>query len=201
MGTTASARVPPDVSQASAKPAPPVLIDTPRFRARSVRPTDATPDIAQWFADPARIGPLNLPPRTLTLPELRQFFASFDNRYRFMVALIDKTDDRITGFYHAEFSGMHRVSRISYLNGTGDLAGRRAMAVLGRPLLSLQFTRYGMEKIVAQVLTDNHSLCSHLDRVGFQREGHLRSQVRAPGGGRLDQVLFGLLPGDLSRAD
>jgi RimJ/RimL family protein N-acetyltransferase len=71
------------------------------------------------------------------------------------------------------------------------------MAALGRSLLSLQFTRYGIEKIVAQVLTTNVTLCAHLDALGFQREGFLRAQVRAPGGGRLDQVLFGLLPADL----
>lgn len=39
-------------------PGPPVLIDTPRFRARSVRAADASQAIADWFADPARVGPL-----------------------------------------------------------------------------------------------------------------------------------------------
>jgi RimJ/RimL family protein N-acetyltransferase len=178
-------------------PGPPVLIDSPRFRARSVRATDASQDIADWFADPARVGPLNLPPRQLTLPDLRRFFDSFDNRSRFLVALIDKADDRITGFYHAEFHGAHRTSRISFLNGPNDTTARRAMAALGVPLLKLQFTRYGIEKIVAQVLTTNEVLCRHLDRIGFQREGYLRAQVRAPDGTRRDQVLFGLLPSDL----
>jgi RimJ/RimL family protein N-acetyltransferase len=198
----------PPLKPASARtipPGPPVLIDTPRFRARSVRASDASQDIADWFADPARVGPLNLPPRQLSLPELRRFFDSFDNRSRFLVALIDKapgktTDsgpDRITGFYHAEFHGPHRTSRISFLNGPNDATARRAMTVLGLPLLKLQFTRYGIEKIVAQVLTSNETLCRHLDRIGFQREGYLRAQVRAPDGTRRDQVLFGLLPADL----
>ncbi len=178
-------------------PGPPVLIDTPRFRARSVRPGDASAEIAAWFADPARVGPLNLPPRQLTVPDLRRFFESFDNRSRFLVALVGKADDRITGFYHAEFHGQHRTSRISFLNGPNDATSRRAMAALGLPLLKLQFTRYGIEKIVAQVLSTNEVLCRHLDRIGFQREGYLRAQVRAPDGTRRDQVLFGLLPGDL----
>lgn len=188
---------------ANVKPAPsgpPVLIDTPRFRARSVRPADASQEIADWFADPDRVGPLNLPTRSLSLPDLRRFFDSFDNRTRFLVALIDKADGKITGFYHAEFHALHRLSRISFLNGTADGRGRRAMAVLGYPLLALQFQRYGIEKIVGQVLVTNTVLCRHLDRLGFQREGLLRAQVRAPGGARLDQVLFGLLPGDLRPA-
>lgn len=71
------------------------------------------------------------------------------------------------------------------------------MTALGVPLLKLQFARYGIEKIVAQVLTTNLSLCRQLDRIGFQREGFLRAQVRAPDGTRRDQVLFGLLPSDL----
>lgn len=180
-------------------PGPPVLVDTSRYRARSVRSGDAKQEIADWFADPARVGPLNLSPRTLSLPELRRFFDSFDNRARFLVALIDKADDRITGFFHAEFHGLHRTSRIAFLNGPNDVASRRAMAALGWPLLKLQFQRYGIEKIMAQVLASNGVLCRHLDRIGFQREGYLRAQVRAPGGGRLDQVLFGLLPDDLHR--
>jgi RimJ/RimL family protein N-acetyltransferase len=182
----------------TARPAPPVLIDTPRFRARSVRATDARQDIADWFADPARVGPLNLTPRQLSLPDLRRFFDSFDNRSRFLVALIDKGTERITGFCHAEFHGPHRTSRISFLNGPNDAASRRAMVALAVPLLKLQFARYGIEKTVAQVLTDNTSLCRHLDRIGFQREGFLRAQVRAPDGTRRDQVLFGLLPADLN---
>jgi RimJ/RimL family protein N-acetyltransferase len=176
---------------------PPLVIDTARFRARSVRPADATQEIADWFADPDRVGPLNLLPRSLSLSDLRRFFDSFDNRSRFLVALIDKADGQITGFYHAEFHPLHRLSRISFLNGSADGRGRRAMAVLGRPLLKLQFDRYKIEKIVAQVLVTNQVLCRHLDRLGFQREGLLRAQVRAPGGARLDQVLFGLLPGEL----
>ncbi len=176
-----------------------MLVDTPRFRARSVRPADARQDIADWFADPSRVGPLNLPPRQLSLPELLRFFDSFDNRSRFLLALIDRAGDRITGFAHAEFHGPHRTSRIAFLNGPNHLASRRAVAALGLPLLKLQFQRYGIEKIMAQVLASNATLCQYLDRIGFQREGYLRAQVRAPGGGRLDQVLFGLLPEDLKR--
>jgi RimJ/RimL family protein N-acetyltransferase len=187
----------------SAKPtaaAPPVLINAAGFRARSVRASDATQEIADWFADPQRVAPLNLIPRTLPLPELRRLFDSFDNRTRFLVALIDKADDRICGFYHAEFNAQHRLSRISFMNGPNDATARRAMIALGHPLLEVQFRRYGIEKIAAQVLTTNTPICRHLDRLGFQREGFLRAQVRGPGGVRLDQVLFGLLPTDLRRA-
>ncbi|WP_309664410.1 GNAT family protein [Tabrizicola sp.] len=186
---------------ANAASGPPVLIDTPRFRGRSARPSDATQDIADWFSDPDRVGPLNMPPRKLAVPDLRRFLAGFDNRSRFLVALIDKQDDRLCGFYHAEFNALHRISRISFLNGPNGPQARKAMIALGYPLLDLQFRRFGMEKIVAQVLAGNLPVCRHLDRLGFQREGYLRGQVRAPGGaGRLDQVLFGLLPGDLRRA-
>lgn len=186
------------------KPAPdgpPVLIDTKRFRARSIRPADASQDIADWFADPARVAPLNLQPRKLDLPDLRRFFGSFDNRSHFLIALIDKGAGQICGFYHAEFTGLHRISRISFLNGPNEVASRRAMLALGQPLLDLQFKRYGMEKIVAQVLVSNTAICRHLDRLGFVREGYLRAQVRSPSGTRLDQILFGLLPTDLKRAD
>ncbi len=183
----------------SQKPGPPILIDTPRFRARSVRASDATQAIADWFADPGRVGPLNLPPRVLSLPDLRRFFDSIDNRSRFLVALIDRKADRITGFAHVEFSALHRVSRVAFLNGPNDVASRRALIVISRPFLADQFRRLGAEKIVSQILSDNTAMCGLLDRLGFRREGLLRAQVRSPGGGRLDQVFFGLLPDELCR--
>lgn len=179
------------------KPAPPVLVDTPRFRGRSVRPTDATPEVAAWFADPARVGPLNLPPRQMTVPDLRRFFDSFDNRSRFLIALIEKDSDRLCGFLHAEFHPLHRLSRISFLSGASDVAARRAVLALSSPLIAVQFTRYGIEKIVAQVLATNRPIATLLDRLGFRREGYLVGQVRSPDGtARLDQILFGLLASD-----
>lgn len=174
----------------------PVLVNVGGFRARSVRPTDATQEIADWFADPSRIGPLNLPPRRLALPDLRQFFAGFDNRSRFLLAMIDSSTDRICGFCHAEFSPLHRSSRISFMMGQTGFRASRAVVALALPLIDLQFRRHGIEKITAQVLTGNAAVCHLLDRLGFQREGLLRAQVRSPQGARLDQVLFGLLPGE-----
>jgi RimJ/RimL family protein N-acetyltransferase len=186
------------VSQSSPS-GPPILIDAGRFRARSVRAADATQAIADWFADPDRVGPLNLPPRVLSLADLRRLFDSFDNRTRFLVALIDRKAERVTGFVHVEFSPLHRVSRVAFLNGPNDLTARRALVAISRPFLADQFRRLGAEKIVSQILLDNLAMCGFLDQLGFQREGLLRAQVRKPGGGRLDQVFFGLLPGELSQ--
>lgn len=178
------------------------MVNAARYRARSVRAGDASQEIANWFADPDRVAPLNLQPRQLELPDLRRFFSSFDNRSRFLLALIDTQSDRICGFVHAEILPLHRISRISFLNGPNDVAARRALISLTPVLLDLQFRRYGVEKVSAHVLAQNVPLCRYLDRLGFQREGYLRAQVRAAGGVRLDQVLFGLLPTDLKpRAD
>jgi RimJ/RimL family protein N-acetyltransferase len=179
------------------KPAPPILIDTPRFRARSVRPTDASQSIADWFADPARVGPLNLPPRRLTLPELRSFFAGFDNRSRMLAVLIDRRTERITGLVHVEISLLHRHARVAFLNGPNDIAARRALVAISQPFLADLFRRAGAEKLASYILTDNTAMCGLLDRLGFRREGLLRSQVRTPSGTRLDQIVFGLLPGEL----
>lgn len=174
------------------------MVNATRYRARSVRASDASQEIANWFADADRVAPLNLQPRQLDLSDLRRFFTSFDDRSRFLLALIDKQSDRICGFVHAEILALHRISRISFLNGPNDQTARRALVSLAPLLLDLQFRRYGVEKVSAHVLAQNVTLCRYLDRLGFVREGYLRAQVRAPGGARLDQVLFGLLPADLT---
>ncbi len=182
-------------------PGPPVLIDLPRFRARSVRASDASQEIADWFADAERVAPLNMAPRRLSVPDLRRFFASFDNRTRYLVALLAKPDEAPCGFFHSEIDPTHRVSRISYLNGPNHVSARRAMACLGLPLLRLQFRRTIVEKVVAQVAQSNVAIATHIERIGFKREGLLRAQVRSwTGEGRIDQIFYGLLPDDLPSA-
>lgn len=62
--------------------------------------------------------------------------------------------------------------------------------------------RFGLEELELERLalsTDVENLASQrvAEKVGFRREGVLRSQFRHPDGGRRDSALFSLLPGEL----
>ncbi len=62
--------------------------------------------------------------------------------------------------------------------------------------------RYGLVELRLerlQLTTDvkNHASQRVAEKVGFRREGVMRSHLRHPSGGRRDTVLFSLLPGEL----
>jgi RimJ/RimL family protein N-acetyltransferase len=62
--------------------------------------------------------------------------------------------------------------------------------------------RYALEELQLQRLElitdpDNHASRRVAEKVGFQREGVLRSHLLHPDGRRRDSVMFSLLPGEL----
>jgi len=59
------------------------------------------------------------------------------------------------------------------------------------------FGQAGLARLVAGTKPDNIGSQRVLERAGFRREGFLRGRLPLPGGGRLDDVAYGLLPSDL----
>jgi RimJ/RimL family protein N-acetyltransferase len=64
-------------------------------------------------------------------------------------------------------------------------------------------SRYGLDELGLgrmELITDpdNHSSQRVAEKVGYQREGVLRSHLLHPDGRRRDSVMFSLLPGELS---
>jgi RimJ/RimL family protein N-acetyltransferase len=67
-----------------------------------------------------------------------------------------------------------------------------------RLLCAYAFTDVDLERL--ELITDPENLTSQrvAERVGFKREGLLRSHLRHPDGRRRDSIMFSLLPGELA---
>ena len=78
-----------------------------------------------------------------------------------------------------------------------ELRGRglttRALRLLSRHALE----ELGSERLELITDPDNHASRRVAEKVGFQREGVLRSHLLHPDGRRRDSVMFSLLPGEL----
>jgi RimJ/RimL family protein N-acetyltransferase len=78
-----------------------------------------------------------------------------------------------------------------------ELRGRglatRACVLLARWVLA----QTDIGRLIAGTNPTNTGSQRVLERAGFRREGYQRGRLPAPDGGRVDDVLFGLLPGDL----
>jgi len=59
------------------------------------------------------------------------------------------------------------------------------------------FTYTGLARLIAGTAPENVASQRVLERAGFRREGLQRRRLPMAGGGRIDDVLYGLVPGDL----
>jgi RimJ/RimL family protein N-acetyltransferase len=75
--------------------------------------------------------------------------------------------------------------------------GRGYATAAVRLLAGWAFETAGLARLEAGTAVDNVASQRVLDAVGFQREGCLRGRLPEPGGGRVDNLLYALLPGDL----
>jgi RimJ/RimL family protein N-acetyltransferase len=88
---------------------------------------------------------------------------------------------------------------------TGEIGYWCAAAVRGRGVIpraarlicGYAFESLGLERL--QITADPENLASQrvAEKLGFRREGVLRSHLRHPDGRRRDSVMFSLLPGEL----
>lgn len=65
-------------------------------------------------------------------------------------------------------------------------------------LAAWAFQEAGVARLIAGTAPDNVNSQRVLERAGFRREGYQRSRLPGPSGTRLDDVLYAILPGDLS---
>ena len=95
--------------------------------------------------------------------------------------------------------------KVDDANATGHIGYWCAAHERGRGLVTRalrRLCRHGFDELGLgrlELITDSDNIASQrvAEKVGFQREGVLRSHLRHPDGRRRDSVMFSLLPGEL----
>ena len=171
-----------------------VKLETERFRLRSLRPSDASARYLGWIADDAVMNPLNMPGRELTERLLRAHISEFDNRARYLIGMFDKETGTHFGVFLVDVMLQQRLARLQYFIGDTNFRGIGALRETMVGLVDHLFSRRGIEKIAAQVSTDNAPSIAALKAVGFRMEGEMKGEIRAfDDGRRIDQLFFGIL--------
>ena len=174
--------------------APQVSLETPRFRLRSLRPSDASAAYLGWIGDAEVMNPLNMPARTLTLDDLKAHISQFDDRHGYLIGMFDKETGRHFGVYLIEVMVVHRLAKMQYLIGERAFRGIGAFRETAAGLVGYMFAARGIEKMAAQVATDNAASIAGLEAIGFRREGEMRGEIRAfDDGRRIDQYFYAAL--------
>jgi RimJ/RimL family protein N-acetyltransferase len=156
--------------------------------AASVEVACQDPDIQHWIP---------LVPRPYTRADaeafLRDCLESGEERFAFAVA--DPDTDEMLGSIDMHVNAM-RTGSIGYWVAR-DARGQGTCTRALRMLATWALERRGLERL--ELITDPDNLASQrvAKKVGFRREGVLRSHLLHPDGRRRDSVLFSLLPGEL----
>lgn len=132
-------------------------------------------------------------PRTYTHDDARAFVTGALGLGPYQFAIIK--DGKVAGSIGLRLA-KHETGHVGYWCAPEA----RRQGITTRALRRL--CRYGVEDLHLErldLMADVENLASQrvAEKVGFRREGVLRSHLRHPDGYRRDSVLFGLLPGEL----
>jgi len=165
-----------------------------RDGALTLRPwrEEDVPAIVAACQDPELLRWLPRVPRPYTPENARAFLADRpDGPYSFAI----EEDGRLAGSI---------AMRVDEFNATGSLGywcapearGRGVVTRALRLLCRYAFEELGLERLELVTDPDNAASQRVAEKVGFRREGVLRSHMRHPDGRRRDSVMFSLLPGE-----
>ena len=169
----------------------------PEVRLRPAHQRDA-PLLGRWRAEASvrRYQPLN----DMSISQLRadlgkqrmaDLYRDYGDKFQWIV-LVDGTPGGWITLVILNWD--HGLAEVGYtLSETYQRRGLMVTAMHG--LLRELFTRTSLERIEARCAIENLASQKVLDRLGFQREGRLRSYFRLHGK-RVDNFLFALLKSD-----
>jgi RimJ/RimL family protein N-acetyltransferase len=171
----------------------PVLLNTPRFALRSLKPSDGSERWMSWLKDPEVMGPLNAPPRAWTSQELRAHIAAADNTQRYLIGIFDAASQMQIGFFMVDVDLFQRRATFNVVIGEKSWWGKGVVNEARAALLDEFFQHRGIDKAVGMPLTRNFPAVFNYKAQGWRHEGTLRGHcVAVAGGARLDQYQFGL---------
>lgn len=175
------------------KPGTPVRLETARYHLRSLSPDDVDDRYIGWLGDPEVMQTLNAPPRQLNRADIQRYVARFNNKTSFHIGVFDKASGRKIGIYSIYVDLGNGLAETNVAIGERDFWGRKAVLETRAALLDFLFDVVGVFKVWGRPFARNFPAVFNYKAQGFALEGVLRQHRRSVDGGRLDQLMFGLL--------
>ena len=175
------------------QPGQPLCLETERFVVRTVTRDDVGKNYLGWAKDPEVMVTLNLPPRQLTRLQLVRYVERFNNKTAFHLGIFLKESGRQIGFYSVYYDAANRLAQTNVVVGDREYWGQGVVVETRSAIIDFLFDVLGAEKVWGMPLARNIPSVFNYKAQGFKCEGILRRHRRSVGGGRADQLAFGLL--------
>jgi RimJ/RimL family protein N-acetyltransferase len=153
---------------------------------------DDAPAVSAACQDPEIQRWLPLIPRPYTLEHARAYVSAPDGPYSFAV----EVDGRVVGSISLRVDAHNATGTLGYWCAP-EARGRGVTARALRLLCEYGLGELGLGRLELVADVDNAASLRVAEKVGFRREGILRSHLLHPDGRRRDDVMLSLLPGEL----
>ena len=171
----------------------PLCLETQRYIVRSMTSADVSDRFIAWTRDPEVIQTLNLPLREVQRGEFVRYVQRFDNKASFGLGIFAKNEDRHIGFYSALCDLRQATAITNVVIGERDCWGKGVVIETRAAILDFLFERLAMHKVWGKPFARNFPAVFNYKAQGFTCEGVLREHLKSVTGGRIDQLVFGLL--------
>ncbi|MDQ0395336.1 GNAT family N-acetyltransferase [Labrys monachus] len=177
------------------RPAPkrPVLIDTERFRLRSLAVADVDAQFCSWFADPDMLRGLNLVREEWTAEAIERRIQALAETPNYLFGIFTRPGAGLIGYCSLDINPRQRTAEMTAAIGDKAWRGQRVLAEIGRPLIRNFMEHGGVDKVIAHVLASNRKVLFELIGSDFYYEARLREAVLLASGKREDLLAFAVL--------
>ena len=148
---------------------------------RSLTTGDDLMPLLGWFADEELMAGMNLPARSLSLAQVKKYVASFDNENRILFGIF-AADGALIGTRLVEIEPFHRRAEFFLLVGDRERWDSGVTVHTGLAFYDWLFGERGVNKVIAQIRSDNAAARRRAEAAGYAREATLLREVRDPRG-------------------
>ncbi|TVR39923.1 MAG: N-acetyltransferase [Planctomycetota bacterium] len=184
---------------------PDLRLYSPRLELRPLRMDDCGPRYLAWLENPAIHAWLETRWQPQSLDSIRSFVAAInDDPCSLLFGMLRAADQRHIGNIKlGPINPIHSCADISYFIGERDAWGQGFATEAIRAVVDFAFQHLALHRVQAGCYADNVGSMRALEKVGFQREGVWRQQLRvdaADTSSWQDHLWFGILADEWPRA-
>lgn len=174
------------------KPGIKPTIKTERLVLKILNPGDVTQEYIDWWNNDELQRGLGHLDRGWDLNRARKHVSAFDCIHGYHFGIYLKHDGQMIGFYTMTRDPRNKISTSTTLIGKKQFWRQGLAEEISRATINFRFQVMDIAKIEGKVRGDNVRSKALFEKLGFQKEGVLKSHSLNPAGGRLDITLFGM---------
>ena len=167
-----------------------VTLDCGKYLVRTVTVEDTTDRWGQWMADPEASHMLNAPAKRMTKRMVASYIESFDQRTHLLLAILEKSSDKLLGFLRIDVDYPHSRFLVSMLIGEPEYRNKGVTNDITPPFRDYFFETLGLKTMLATALSHNRPIIHYLLKTGWTLDKSIPRHVKSHTDGAMLDLCF-----------